>query len=208
MRFRRVIFAITALVAVALLGFVMLKPRDVAVPEVRLKRLLRMQLETLYDSGSPVTAFFGTPFPGEETLEAEFEIRAPHGNGMVLTNGVIGIEALSADGQWTRRGEDRSYDALRWAPVSIQIQRRLVRVPITVPLKVCRFTIGFRPPTLRERCQRILQQSGVWRRFPRASLWIWRRFPATERWVVCQLWAPADTTPMQAEVQKVTRVIH
>jgi hypothetical protein len=101
MRFRKITFLSILVIILALIA-VFVPSRVQEVPQVRLLRLTRKAVDTtawLRDTsaGSIVDALDSQ----QESWRAEFEIHNPAGSGILLSDGQIDVELLSASGDWT-----------------------------------------------------------------------------------------------------------
>ena len=100
MRFRNITFATTLVIVLALMA-VFVPRRVQVVPQVRLLRLTPKKVKPptwLRDIGS---AWIGALDSPQESWNAEFEIQNPEGSGILLSDGQIDVELLSASGDWT-----------------------------------------------------------------------------------------------------------
>jgi hypothetical protein len=192
MRFPKLTLLIaTTLVALGALTVSLLRPKKDGLPEVRLTRILRVE----HEPENSLEDHFASPFAGlprgfgQGTWEAEFQIRAPSGSRIGLSNGEIGVEILSGDGDWALaplRSEFPTNLMSMYLSSSVRITSRTFRLSLPDSASSCRFTIGFRLPTLRERCMMTLDKTGVSRRFPGPSAWISSRMPTTYKWLRCR----------------------
>jgi len=180
MRFVRAAVLVTILGVVPLLAVTLLRARACQTPEVRLSRLVRLQPE-LSENDSADSSFFRIDGVESETWRAELEIRAAPGTGVVLTNGEIGVEILGLHGDWTAMAASSA--PVLPAGLRLQFTTRTVRILLPERTRSCRFSVGFRPATLRERGLIVLRKSGLPRRFPWLSAWISGRLPTTEHWL-------------------------
>jgi hypothetical protein len=201
------LFVASTLVALGALAVALLRPKGDRLPEVRFTRILRGGAEP---ADSP---YFALPFSalptgfGGRTLEAEFEVRAPPGSGIGLTNGAIGVEILSREGNWAPMPVSPSllspsiFETMWLRPLSTRMTCGTFRFSLPDSVPTCRFTIGFRLPTLKERCMATLFRTGVCRRFPGLSFWISMRMPATQKWLVSR--SEVQVLPSHIQPEKV-----
>ncbi len=200
MRHRRIALILTTLAAALFLSVVWIRPR-VREPDIRLTRLLPVAPAWAQASdGQNSLPFSGMADSG--SWKAEFRFGVPQGSGMVLSNGTIGVELLASDGHLIEKAEFREHPL----PVSLPLPhyRTTSRGDwLFLPPQAtsCRFTVGYRLPTLQERFETFLNQLGFWHHFPKTSTWIWRHMPTTERWLLCHRDVQLAVPPTQLQTQ-------
>jgi len=181
MRFRNITFATTLVIVLALMA-VFVPRRVQVVPQVRLLRLTPKKVKPptwLRDIGS---AWIGALDSPQESWNAEFEIQNPEGSGILLSDGQIDVELLSASGDWTTAVIPPNRLLLEVLSI-MNVESRSLKITLPVPseTRCCRFAIRFRPLTLQERCRQVLAKCGFWRRSPNLSAWT-SEAPRGKRW--------------------------
>jgi len=187
MRLRRITL-VAFLILVGMLVAAFLTPTSRRGPEVRLVRLVSKTVEPT-DLAGHSNDWLMVDFvrPEQEVWAASFDIPSPLESGFVLSKGDIKVEIVGQDGNWTAIDFPRRHELLQLG-LGDRIWITKGNMNFTVPgeTRRCRFTIGFRPLTLQERCSHSLAKWGLWRRFPKLSARISRRLPNTERWTECR----------------------
>ena len=189
MRFRNKAILITAaLVGVGLLAVTSLQPGRSEGPEVRLNRLDK--------GGLDFSRIISLP---AGTWRAEFQIQVPSGSRIWITDGPIGVEMLGAGGDWTRTPTNSTAQpsSSPWRGRTIS---RTMWLALPAGVKSCRFTIGYRRPTLKERGMMVLDKWGLSRRYPAVSGWIAQHLPANEQWLSCRREVEVAACPIKPEV--------
>jgi hypothetical protein len=190
---------IAAASAIAALCVLLLRPRVDGFPEIWVSRMVQMRTE-LQDfrganAGGPTQLLTDSEL---ETWKAEFTIAGSPGSGIVLSNGPLAIKLLSSNGVWSATEEISAQPASLWR-YTIPMTSRKVKVRIPVETRSCRITIGYRLPTSRERCNRVLVNLGVWRRLPAIANWTAKLFSSTERWLEGRLEIDPFGSPVSIE---------
>jgi len=187
MRFRNITFATTLLIGLALIALFMHRSVQVT-PQVRLLRLTPekepKKVEPPAWLGDLSSAWIGDALDSpRESWSAEFEIRNPEGSGILLSDGPIDVQFLTASGDWTSPVTRDNHLFFQYQSL-LGAQNRSVRIQISVPsgTRLCRFAIRFRPLTLQEQCSQVLPKSGFWPLSPSLSAWASDRTPRSRRW--------------------------
>jgi hypothetical protein len=184
----------------AWLALVHLNPTPSQQPEITLVDLQQLASDPqLFES---LTSGLTVPDAPPDGWRATFEVRVPLGSALSLTHGPMGVEYSQADGLWTP-APDRGAVGFwqRWPGLgTVRVTSRRLTLSLPKGARTCRFTVGYRLPTLRERWLNTLSKTGIWKSHSKAVIMMAKWVPQTtnDHWAVCQRTIPLVLAPIRS----------
>ena len=170
-------------------------------PEVTLVdlRLLADEFLPLESSTSGLT-ISDSRSDGANGWSATFEVRVPSGSALSLTNGPLQVEYSQADGVWIPAPDRSAFALLQGFTIVGRVTTRRLTLSLPAGTRNCRFRVGYRFPTLRERWFNTLSKTGIWKSCPKAAIMManWVCQAPKDNWVMCQRTVPLVLAPMRS----------